>query len=95
MFMFFGKKKNPHDTGCFVCHVIVTVLLFVTTLAALMEVLASHYVILKGAREATMIFGTSAGSLSLIAFAITITFWVKSFKACMSGCEACGINGKK
>lgn len=93
--MFFCKKKNPHDPGCFVCHLVVMILLFVATLAAFMEVLASHYVVLKGAREATILFGTSTGSLSLIAFAVTVTFWAKSFKACMSGCEACGVNGKK
>lgn len=93
--MFFGKKKNPHDTGCFICHVFVTILLFVATLAALMEVLSTHYAVVKGMHDPTMVFGTNAGSLSLIAFAVTITFWVKSFKACVSGCEACGINGKK
>lgn len=93
--MFFCKKKNPHNAGCFVCHLIVTILLFIATLTALMEVLSSHYAVLNGARAATMVFGTNAGSLSLIAFAVTITFWAKSFKACVSGCEACGVNGKK
>ena len=93
--MFFSKKKNPHDPACFVCHVIVSILLFIATLAALMEVLTSHYVVLKGAREATLLFGTNAGSLSLLTFAIIVTLWVKSFKACVTGCEACGITGKK
>ena len=93
--MFFGKKKNPHDTGCFVCHVLVSILLLVATLASLLEVLSSHYAVVSGMRDPTLVFGTNAGALSLIAFAITITLWVKSFKACVSGCEACGINGKK
>lgn len=93
--MFFGKKKNPHEMGCFVCHIVVTVLLFLGSVAALVEVLVSHYAVIDGMGEPTLIFGTNASSLSLIAFAITITLWVKSFKACMIGCDACGTNGKK
>ena len=91
--MFFGKKKNPHDVGCFLCHVIVTILLFVASLVALIEVIVSHYAVT--ARATTMVFGTNAGSLSIIAFAVTTTLWMKALKACMVGCEACGTVGKK
>lgn len=93
--MFFGKKKNPHETGCFVSHVVVTVLLFLAALASLLEAIMAHYKIPEGMHTYVFVFGTNAGALSLIAFAITTALWVKSFKACMMGCEACGTNGKK
>ncbi|NOS67051.1 MAG: hypothetical protein HOO67_01655 [Candidatus Peribacteraceae bacterium] len=93
--MFFGKKKNPHDNACFACHIVVTVLLFLATLAALLETVMAHYLIPVGMREYMFVFGTNAGALSLIAFAVTVSLWVKSLKACITGCEACGTIGKK
>lgn len=97
--MFFGKKKNPHDTACLVCHVVIAVLLFLAALAALVGVIMSHYGAMLLAQDsgqsAMMLFGTNAGSLSLIAFAFTTAVWVKSLKSCMMACDACGTNGKK
>ena len=90
--MFFsGKKKNPHEPGCFICHIVVSILLFLATIASLMSVLMSHY----NAEHDMIVFGTNATSLSLIAFALTLTLWMKAMKCCMSGCEACGTMGKK
>lgn len=90
--MFFsGKKKNPHEPGCFVCHVVVAIFLFLATIASLLGVLMSHY----NAERDMIVFGTNATSLSLIAFALCLMLWMKSMKGCMSGCEACGTNGKK
>ena len=89
--MFLSKKKNTHETTCFVCHVIVSLLLLAVSAAALANVLASHYSI----ERAMFVFGTNAGPLSLIAFSISISLWMKSIIACMSGCAACGTNGKK
>ena len=97
--MFFGKKKNPHETPCMVTHIVVAMLLFLAALASLLGVIMSHYAAMVLAQDngqsAMMLFGTNAGSLSLISFAITTAIWVKSLKACMMGCEACGTNGKK
>ena len=97
--MFFGKKKNPHDTPCMVCHLVVAVLLFLASLAALVGVIMSHYsgmlLAQDNGQSSMMLFGTNAGSLSLIAFSVTTAIWVQSLKACMMGCEACGTNGKK
>ncbi len=82
--MFFSKKKNPHDVACFVCHVIVSVLLLLVSVAALANVLAAHY-----SMELEMfVFGTNAGPLSLLALAISISLWMKSMMACMTGCAA-------
>lgn len=88
---FLSKKKMQHDTGCLVCHVVVSVLLFLATVAAITGVVMSHY----DARSDILIFGTNASSLSLIAFAFCLTQWMKSLKYCMTKCEVCGVNGKK
>ena len=90
--MFFSsKKKNPHDTACMVCHVIVAFLLFLVSCASLAGVVMAHV----DTRMQTVVFGTNAGSLSLLTFAIALTLWMKSMKYCMSACEVCGVNGKK
>ncbi len=88
--MFFSKKKNPHDTFCLVCHIIVAVMLFLASIAALLGALMAHY----DPRSSTLIFGTNADSLSLIAFALTTTLWMKAVKCCMSSCDVC-TTGKK
>lgn len=86
----FLKKKPTHTTPCLVVHVIVAVLLFVAALAALVGVYNSHVL-----KAGVVVFGTSSGSLSLIAFAVTLAFFMKAMKHCCGPCEACGINGKK
>jgi hypothetical protein len=53
---------------------------------AFVGVIMSHY----DTRTGTTMFGTNAGSLSLIAFVVCISLWMKSMKACMGGCEICG-----
>ena len=91
--MFFSsKKKNPHDTGCLVCHIVVSVLMLLATIASLIGVIMAHYDI----RQGTLIFGTNAGSLSLVAFVLATTLWMKSMKSCMGSCDMCMTgNGKK
>ena len=89
--MFFGKKKNPHETCCYVCHVIMTALLFLASVASLLGVVMTHY----NAEESAIIFGTTQGSIALAVFAFVTASTMKSAKACMSSCEACGTNGKK
>lgn len=88
---FLTKKKNPHETGCMACHAIVAILLFAATLASLLGVLVAHYDTETGA----MIFGTASGSLSLLAFVVSLSFCMKSMMNCMSNCDACAMNGKK
>ena len=91
MLMLFNKKKNPHEASCFICHIIIAILLFLSTIAAVLGVIMAHY----DPRQMTLVFGSNADSLSLIAFVLCVTLWMKSMKSCMSGCEACGTMGKK
>ena len=79
-------KKNPHLPSCLICHALVSVLLFLAFVGSFMGVLMAHYDV----RSASMVFGTNAGSLSLIAFVLCTAMWMKSMKACMDKCEMCG-----
>ncbi len=88
--MFLGKKKSQHEMGCFTCHLIVGTLLSIAAIAAVAGVVYAH---LDFARQ-VIALGTPAGSLSLIAFAICITCWMKHLKSCMGKCEVCSM-GKK
>ena len=89
--MFFSKKKNSHETACFISHITVSIALLFTTVAALANVLAAHY-----SQELGMwVFGTNAAPLAILAFVVSLHFFVKSMTACVGACELCMKNGKK
>ena len=88
---FLSKKKNPHDTCCMACHVIVAFLLFLASVASLVGVAMAHY----NMRTGILAFGSMTGSLSLLALAACLTLWMYAMKKCMMGCDVCGTNGKK
>jgi hypothetical protein len=81
--MFF-RKKSPHCGACLVCQVVVAILLFLASVAALVGVYKSHVL------SSGFAFGTTSGSLSLIAFAVSVTLWMSQMRNCVSKCEACG-----
>lgn len=81
----FLPKKSPHRTGCLVVHIIATVLLALAFIAAVVGLVMAHV----DATDGTLVFGTSPASLSILAFAVTITFLMKQFKGCMSSCDVC------
>lgn len=90
--MFFSsRKKNPHDTCCMTCHIVVAFFLFLTSVSALVGVVMAHY----NADAGVLVFGSMTGSLSLLAFAVSLSLWMHAMKNCMSACDACGVNGKK
>ena len=80
--MFFHKKA-PHTPGCMVVHLLVALLLFLGSVASLVGVYKSH-VMPEG-----LTFGTTSGSLALLAFAVTITLFLKQVKNCFMKCEVC------
>jgi ABC-type bacteriocin/lantibiotic exporter with double-glycine peptidase domain len=63
-----------------VAHILVSALLFLTALVALIGVYFSH-VLTTG-----VAFGTSSGSLAIIAFVLSVLALSKQVKACMSEC---------
>ena len=86
MFMLYGKKKIPHDSGCFVCHVFVACFLLLIAAASFSDALMSHY----DFKHSMFVFGSNAGALSLLSLAVSVSLWMLQMKACMSDCNACG-----
>lgn len=77
------SKKSPHKPACLVTHIVVGALLFLASIAALLGVYMSHVL------STGLTFGTSSGSLSLIAFAICVMAFGKQMKACAGKCDMC------
>ena len=72
-------SKSKGDTGCAACKVgsgLIGLLLLVTSIAAAMGAYTAHF----AAGGAT--FGTTTGSLSLIALAINVTLFAKTMTCC-------------
>lgn len=80
-----SKKSSKNDgcLGCSVSNVITAVLLAVAAVASAVGVYKAH-ILSTGAT-----FGTSNGSLSLIAFTLAVTLLHKACKKCC-GCS-CGV----
>lgn len=60
----------------------IALLLFLAALGALVGMYKAHF--LGGG----MVFGTTSGSLSILAFSVTLTLWAKFM------CHCCGCMGK-
>jgi hypothetical protein len=84
-FMVAPVKKAPHKPGCMVVHVIVAALLLLLSLAALVGVYKSH-VLLDG-----LAFGTTSGSLAIIAFVAAVMAFMRQMKACSCKCDVCSV----
>ncbi len=81
--LFFHKKKTPYQGACMVLHLVVAGLLLFASIAAFVGVYKAH-VLVDG-----LVFGTSGGSLSLLAFAVCLSLWMYQMKCCATPCEAC------
>ena len=79
----FSSKKYPHTPGCMLIHVIGVLLLLAGTVASALGVYKAH-VLADG-----LVFGTSTGSLAIIAMGLSVTLLLKQIKACMTKCEVC------
>jgi len=80
LFMFCSFKKSSSCGPCSVVGWLVCLLLFLTSLAALMGVYKAHFL------SSGAVFGTTSGSLAILAFSVTVVFWMK----CMVCCCGCG-----
>jgi len=77
------KKSSGGTCGpCTVVQWVVMALLFLATLAALVGVYKAHFL----STGAT--FGTTSGSLALVAFTLSLTLWAKSASHCCGCCCA-------
>jgi membrane protein YdbS with pleckstrin-like domain len=79
-------KKPQESSACTVCRgtsLVAAILLLVAAIASAVGAYNAHLL------PDGFVFGSTAGSLSLLAFAVTLTFCVKTFHGC------CTCNGEK
>lgn len=77
------KKKSAHVGACMALHAVVAVILFVAAIAAVVGVYKAHVL------SSGLAFGTTSGSLSIMALSLVLTCWMKQTIACVTKCEAC------
>ena len=73
--------KNSCSTACTAINWLICLVLFLATLAALAGVYQVHF------GGAGAIFGSTSGSLSLIALGINLSLWAKWMCRCLCTCE--------
>lgn len=67
----------------------VTVLFFLVSVAALVGVYQTHVLLSSDGARMSMQFGTTSGSLAIMAFVAAVTCWMKQMVSCMTSCEVC------
>ena len=84
------KQTSSCSTGCLVVKWVVCVLLFLTSIAALVGVYQTHVIVGADPARVAIQFGSTSGSLAIIAFVVSVLAWCKKMVCCMSGsCEVC------
>ncbi|OGJ60516.1 hypothetical protein A3A67_02715 [Candidatus Peribacteria bacterium RIFCSPLOWO2_01_FULL_51_18] len=84
------SKKNGCSAGCILMKWLVMVLLFLATVAALIGTFTTHFMRLPSGLE--MQFGSTGGSLAILAFVASVSVWVKHTIKLGQKCEVC--NGR-
>lgn len=85
-----GKKKTETcSTGCMITKWALCLLLLVVSLAALVGVWETHVIIGTDPARFAVQFGSTSGSLAILAFAVASVSWMKQVISCMSSCEVC------
>ena len=74
---------------CLAFHLFVAGLLLFAAIASFIGVFKAHL------QEHELVFGSMSDSLSLLAFAVTLTLWLWQMKNCASDCTICGVGKKK
>lgn len=74
---------------CMVTKWALVVFLFLTTVASLVGVYQTHILIGTDPAQFAMQFGSTSGSLAILAFAVSAKIWMKQLMACMGDCEVC------
>ncbi len=85
-----SKKQAGCSTGCMIGKWIVAAALLLVAVAALIGVYQTHVVTGSDSSRVMIQFGSTSGSLAIIAFVVSVMAWCKKMVACMSGsCEMC------
>lgn len=90
--MAFGKKRSGFSCGpaCMTMKWVICALLLLVAVAAAFGVYQTH--VLLGDDSLRMQFGSTSGSLAIIAFAIASLGFMKQIVRCMGPCEVCNPN---
>lgn len=84
------KQTECCSTGCMASKWIVCLLLLLVSVAALIGVYQTHVIVGSDPARFAIQFGSTSGSLSIMAFVISVIAWGKKMSCCMSGsCEVC------
>jgi hypothetical protein len=83
------KKKPTCTSACIFMKWLVAVVLTIVLIASAVGVFESHVLIAQDASRVLFQFGSTSGSLSILAFVVTLAGWVKCLKAMKSPCEVC------
>ncbi len=85
-----SKKHAGCSTSCTVGKWIVCLLLLLVAVAALVGVYQTHVIVGTDPARFAIQFGSTSGSLSILAFVVAVMAWGKKMSCCMSGtCEVC------
>ncbi len=84
------KQTSSCSVCCKVCKWIVMLLLLCTSIAALLGVYQTHVVTGSDASRMMIQFGSTSGSLAIIAFVASVLAWGKKMACCMGkSCDSC------
>ena len=84
-----NKKLPKCSVVCLFMKTIVGLLLTIAAFASLAGVYETH--VITGSPTASVIiqFGSTSGSLAIIAFVLALTVWLKTLKSFKAPCEVC------
>ena len=85
------SKKQPAScsVGCKIMKMVSTLLLFVVAVAALVGVYETHVITGTDASRMMLQFGSTSGSLAIVAFVLSFVAFLKHMCACMAPCAVC------
>jgi hypothetical protein len=85
-----GKKKaDTCSTGCLITKWALCILLFLVSVAALIGVYETHIITGTDPVRFAVQFGSSGGSLAILAFTVASVSFMKQILCCLGPCEVC------
>ena len=84
-----SKKGSQCPTGCMLTKWVICILLFLAAVASLIGVYETHTAIGTDPMSFSLQFGSTGGSLAILAFCVAVLAWKKQLVSCMSACEIC------
>lgn len=85
------KKGDTCSTGCLVTKWAVCLLLLLVAIAALIGVYETHVMMGTDPARFAVQFGSTSGSLAIMAFVMASVSCMKHLMCCMAPCEVCNV----